>query len=113
MLVSRTAPLVAIALACSIPAASQTPSVRRPQAAAQGAPLAGLDAYITQAMRDWDVPGLAIAVVKDDSVVYARGFGVRELGRPDAVSVNTVFLAASTTKAFTAALMAVTHGVPA
>jgi len=110
MLVPRTALVVALALALAgpIPAASQSPPVRRPQApaAAPGAPLAGLDAYITQAMRDWEVPGLAIAVVKEDSVVFARGFGVRELGRPDAVSVNTVFIAASTTKAFTAALMA-------
>ncbi|MCX5729968.1 MAG: serine hydrolase, partial [Deltaproteobacteria bacterium] len=99
---------MALALAGPIPAASQTPSARRPQApaAAHSAPLSGLDAYITQAMRDWDVPGLAIAVVKDDSVVYAKGFGVRELGKPDAVSVNTVFIAASTTKTFTAALMA-------
>lgn len=110
MLGSRTALVVALALAFAgpVPAASQTPSARRPQApaAARSEPLAGLDAYITQALRDWEVPGLAIAVVKDDSVVYAKGFGVRELGQPDAVSVNTVFIAASTTKAFTAALMA-------
>ncbi len=67
--------------------------------------LRGLDTYIERAMRDWEVPGLAIAVVKDDSVVWARGFGVRELGRPDRVDEHTTFVAASTTKAFTAALM--------
>ena len=88
--------------------AAQNPQ-RRPQPAgalARTSPLAGFDAYVAQAMRDWDVPGLAVAVVKDDSVVYERGFGVRELGRPGAVDSNTVFIAASTTKAFTAALMA-------
>ena len=109
---SRSMPTLALGLAfvlaCAASAAAQNPP-RRPQpapAAALRAPLTGLDAYVTQAMRDWEVPGLAIAVVKDDSVVYATGFGVRELGRTDAVSANTVFLAASTTKAFTVALMA-------
>ena len=71
-------------------------------AQAQGGPLRGLDAYVEQAMRDWNVPGMAIAVVKDDSVVYARGFGVRTLGRPERVDEHTSFAIASTTKAFTA-----------
>lgn len=65
-------------------------------------PLRGLDQYIEQAMRDWNVPGLAIAIVKDDSVVYAKGFGVREIGKPGRVDQNTVFAVASNTKAFTA-----------
>ncbi|PYO86088.1 MAG: serine hydrolase, partial [Gemmatimonadetes bacterium] len=49
---------------------------------AQQQPLAGLDPYITQAIKDWRVPGLAIVVVKDDSVVFMKGYGVRELGKP-------------------------------
>jgi CubicO group peptidase (beta-lactamase class C family) len=77
----------------------------RAEAQAPPPALRGLDAYIQQAMRAWEVPGLAVAVVKDDSVVWARGFGVRELGRGDPVTPRTVFLAASTTKAFTAALL--------
>src|SRR5512136_102205 len=99
----RPALLLAFATALAAPAAAQNrPPRRAPQPpAAAAAPLAGLNAYITQAIRDWEVPGLAIAVVKDDSVVYARGFGVREIGKPDPVGVNTVFVAASTTKAFT------------
>jgi CubicO group peptidase (beta-lactamase class C family) len=44
-------------------------------AAAQGRPLDGFDAYVQGAMRDWHVPGMAIAIVKDDSVVYARERG--------------------------------------
>ncbi|MBA3894613.1 MAG: serine hydrolase, partial [Gemmatimonadales bacterium] len=53
-----------------------------PQVAfAQRGALRGLDSYIEKGMREWDIPGLAIAVVKDDSVVYARGFGVREVGK--------------------------------
>ncbi|HEU0013711.1 MAG TPA: serine hydrolase [Longimicrobium sp.] len=76
-----------------------------PAAAQRGDPLRGLDAYVTQAMKDWEVPGLALAVVKDDSVVFMRGFGVRTLGTGEAVDTHTSFSAASTTKAFTAAAL--------
>lgn len=72
---------------------------------AQRTALQGLDAEITHDMQAWQVPGLAIAIVKDDSVIYARGFGVRELGKPDPVDPRTVFAIGSTSKAFTAALM--------
>jgi CubicO group peptidase (beta-lactamase class C family) len=75
-------------------------------AGAQQGPLRGLDAYVEDAMRDWHVPGMALAVVKDDSVVYMRGFGVRELGRPERVDAHTSFAIASTTKAFTATAVA-------
>lgn len=75
-------------------------------ASAQQPPLNGLDPYITQAMKDWRVPGLAIVVVKNDSVVFIKGYGVRELGRPDPVTVHTRFGNMSTTKAFTAMLVA-------
>ncbi len=73
---------------------------------AQQQPLAGLDPYIAQAIKDWRVPGLAIVVVKDDSVVFIKGYGVRELGKPDPVTVHTRFGNMSTTKAFTAMLVA-------
>jgi len=71
-----------------------------PHAAAQS-PLAGFDAYVARGVKDWNVPGLAIAVVKDDSVVFAKGFGVRKLGTQDSVNAHTLFANASTTKAFT------------
>jgi CubicO group peptidase (beta-lactamase class C family) len=73
--------------------------------AAQKAPLAGLDAYVEHAMRDWNVPGLAIAIVRNDSVILAKGYGVRDIGKPGNVDANTVFAIASTTKAFTSASM--------
>ena len=63
--------------------------------------LENLDVYITNAMAEWDIPGLAIAVVKDDEIVFAKGFGVCELGKPDPVDENTIFAIASNTKAFT------------
>jgi len=66
-----------------------------------------LDQYITKAMTDWEVPGLAIAIVKDDRVVAAKGYGVRELGKPERVDGETLFDIASLTKSFTAAGAAV------
>ena len=73
---------------------------------AQAAPLDGLDAYIEKARNDWQVPGLAVVVVKDDGIVYAKGFGVREIGNPDRVDPDTVFAIGSATKAFTGAALA-------
>jgi len=67
----------------------------------------GFDAYAEKALRDWRAPGAAIAVVKNDSVVFARGYGVRELGKPDPVDANTIFGIASTTKAFTAGALGI------
>ena len=68
---------------------------------AQG-PLGDFDGYVAKAVKDWNVPGLAIAVVKDDSVVFAKGYGVRTIGSHDRVDTHTLFANASTTKAFTA-----------
>lgn len=74
-------------------------------AAAQQNPLAGLDKYIESAMEEWGVPGMAVAVVKDDEVIFARGFGVQELGGEEPVDEHTLFAIASTTKAFTVAAL--------
>jgi CubicO group peptidase (beta-lactamase class C family) len=64
------------------------------------------DNYVQQAVTGWHVPGLAITVVKDGKVVFAKGYGVRELGKPDKVDTQTIFAIASTTKAMTAACAA-------
>src|SRR6185312_612387 len=74
-------------------------------AGAAQAPLADLDSYVHGAMTQWKVPGLAIAVVKDGHVVMARGYGVRELGKPGRIDADTLFDIASNTKAFTAAAL--------
>ena len=65
-----------------------------------------LDAYFAAARSAWNVPGFAVAIVKDDAIVLAQGYGVREVGRPDAVDAHTLFAIASNTKAFTAAALA-------
>lgn len=80
-------------------------AVGAPHAWAQSTGLAGLDAYIEQAMEDWEIPGLAISVVRNDSVILARGYGEREAGTDAPVDEHTLFAIASTTKAFTVAAL--------
>ena len=77
-----------------------------PPAHAQDAPLNGFDDYVNKALRDWEVPGLAIAIVKDDRIVLAKGYGVRKLGDPTPVNERTLFAIGSSSKAFTAASVA-------
>ena len=66
-----------------------------------------IDRLASRAMTAFDVPGMAIGVVKDGAVVYARGHGVRELGRDGAIDTDTLFKVASNSKAFTAAALAI------
>lgn len=86
-------PLSVLALLLPVAAAAQSPASAAP---------AALDRYVQQVMGDFDVPGLALAVVKDGRVVAAKGYGVRTLGRPERVDAHTLFGIASNTKAFTA-----------
>ena len=97
----RGRPTILLLLSLVAPLALATPQSR----AATPAALQGLDAYVRQVMHDWHVPGLAIAVVKDGKVVLARGYGVRELGKPGKVDADTLFGIASNTKAFTVAAL--------
>jgi CubicO group peptidase (beta-lactamase class C family) len=66
-----------------------------------------LDAYVAKAVRDWQAPGLAIAVVKDGKVVFEKGYGLREVSKPAAFDTSTVSAIASTTKAMTAVAMGI------
>jgi CubicO group peptidase (beta-lactamase class C family) len=68
--------------------------------------LAALEAYAKTAQAQWGIPGMAIAIVKDDQVLYAKGFGVKRVGGTAPVGPDTVFEIGSTSKAFTAAVVA-------
>jgi CubicO group peptidase (beta-lactamase class C family) len=68
--------------------------------------LADFEKYAEQARTNWQVPGMAIAIVQDDKIVYAKGFGVKKIGTADKVDEHTIFQIGSTSKAFTAALVA-------
>jgi len=65
-----------------------------------------LDAYIKEGMQDWNIPGLAIAIVKDGQVVMMKGYGVRNLQTKEPVDENTLFMIASNSKLFTGTALA-------
>ena len=70
------------------------------------AAVAALPALAEKAMATSGIPGLVVGVVHDGKVVFAQGYGVRELGKPDKVDVNTVFQLASLSKAIGATVVA-------
>jgi len=65
-----------------------------------------LDNYIKQGMKDWNVPGLAIAIIKDGKIVMMKGYGVRNIETKEPVDENTLFMIASNSKLFTATALA-------
>ncbi len=73
---------------------------------AQQGPPADLDEYVARSIKTFEVPGMAVAIVKDGKVVLLKGYGVRKLGEATPVDENTLFGIGSNTKAFTAAALA-------
>ncbi|MBC7904130.1 MAG: serine hydrolase [Gemmatimonadaceae bacterium] len=65
-----------------------------------------LDAYVERALKEWQIPGAAVCIVKDGKVLVMKGYGVKETGKPDKVDENTLFMIGSNTKAFTGTAMA-------
>jgi len=85
--------LIVIALACSLDAAA--------------APPPGFEQRVENLRKEIGVPGMAIAIVEDDKVTLAKGFGVRKLGATETVDADTIFPTGSTGKAFTVADIAI------
>ncbi|MFI5160806.1 MAG: serine hydrolase [Sphingobacteriales bacterium] len=73
---------------------------------AQMAP-ADIDALVERTLKTFDVPGIAVAVVKDGKIVYAKGYGVASLATRKKVDENTLFGIASNSKAFTTAAIGI------
>src|ERR1043165_1161771 len=96
---TRTRALRLVLLSMMIVAAATTAYSQQP-------PSKDFDEYVNKAIKDWEVPGLAIAIVKNDQIVYAKGYGVRKLGDPTPVTPSTMFAIGSSSKAFTAASIA-------
>jgi CubicO group peptidase (beta-lactamase class C family) len=67
--------------------------------------LQDFDGYVESARSTFNVPGIAVAIVKDGKVVFEQGYGLREVGKPEKVDAHTLFAIASNTKAFTAAAL--------
>ena len=68
--------------------------------------LGELKQFVENARKELDVPGVAIGIVQDGKVVFADGFGLRALGKPDKVDGDTLFMIASNTKAMTTLMLA-------
>ncbi len=66
-------------------------------------PLAGFDEWVESIRKDWKIPGIAVAIVKGDQIVLAKGYGLRNVEKNLPVTENTLFAIGSNTKAFTAA----------
>lgn len=64
-----------------------------------------IDQFAEKAIEQWSVPGLAMAIVKDGEVLFAKGYGLREIETDQAVDEDTLFCIASNSKAFTAAAL--------
>lgn len=65
-----------------------------------------LDAYYAKALKDWDVPGMSVAIVKDGNIIFSKGYGVKEAGKTEPVDANTLYAIASNSKAFTTTAIA-------
>lgn len=65
-----------------------------------------LNSYIERGMKQWQIPGLSIAIVKDGKVVLMKGYGVKEFGKEEKVDENTLFIIASNSKLFTGTSLA-------
>jgi CubicO group peptidase (beta-lactamase class C family) len=75
-------------------------SLQQPQA--QNIQLDSLESYIPKLMEDFEVTGLAIGIVRNDSVLYTKGFGTRQTNKDLPVDANTIFGIGSISKSFTA-----------
>jgi CubicO group peptidase (beta-lactamase class C family) len=95
------------AFAPALSAGAQSPKAAQQKAAQErAAEIKELDAFVTKGVKDWSIPGLSVSIVKNDSVIFAKGYGVRTLGTAGAVDDQTLFGIMSTTKAFTAMSLA-------
>lgn len=66
-----------------------------------------IEQWIDNALKEWNVPGAAVAIVEGDTLILARGYGVINLESGAKVNEDTIFQLASITKAFTAAAIGV------
>jgi len=101
----RTPMLARLGSACLLLGATTSAAQSTVNRATRADPTAALDAYFAKAITEWGVPGMSVAIVRNDSIVFARGYGVREFGKPGAVDDQTLFAIGSSSKPFTVALL--------
>jgi CubicO group peptidase (beta-lactamase class C family) len=69
--------------------------------------ITAFDNYLQKAMQVWQIPGMSVAIVQNNEIVFTKGYGVRETGSSKMVDTKTLFSCASTTKAMTAVCMGI------
>ena len=82
--------------------AQPAPAQKGAQGIDVSARMDGFDSYMEKVLRDWNAPGIAIGIVKDDKLVFSKGYGYRDYGRKLPFTSNTLFQIASNSKLFTA-----------
>jgi len=100
MLLKNALFLIIAAIALILAAGCTQPAMENASAAGK---LDGFDTFVTQKMADYEVPGAVVGIVENDTVVYLKGYGVRELGKPETVDPDTRFQIASVSKYVTGA----------
>ncbi len=98
----RLLAITALLLASLFALPAQTDTAARSQ---RDAIYDNIDSYARKVRKDWNIPGYALAVIKDGEVVLAKGYGEKMRGKKNPVDANTVFQIGSVSKSFTAALM--------
>ncbi|GAA4032708.1 serine hydrolase [Hymenobacter glaciei] len=93
-------PLFFLAALASV-AAFVTPAYAQTASSGNAFVRDSLASYVQRGLKLWNIPGLAVTVVKDGQVVVSQGFGVKAMGKSEPVDGNTLFLIASNSKLFT------------
>jgi CubicO group peptidase (beta-lactamase class C family) len=102
--------IIVVALTLNLPNTAKAAEPSKTKATIEGRVqelIPDIEAYITSGMKGFDVPGLAIGIVANNRLIYAKGFGVRSKSNALPVDTRTVFQIGSTTKAFLTATMAI------
>src|SRR5258708_37229286 len=89
------------ALIASIPSGAQEKAKKGAPTAVAKPGLGDFDDFVNQALKDWKVPGVAVAVVQGDKVILLKGYGYRDVEKQLPVTPNTLFGIGSITKSFT------------
>jgi len=81
-------------------------TIKRPDKEKLKKILSDFEEYAKKGMQDWQIPGMAIAIVQEDQVIYSQAFGTKTAGKNEPVTTHTIFQIGSTSKAFTSTLAA-------
>ena len=91
--------VLAFALTAPLRAQNKTGEVKSADVAKK---LQGFDSFMEKTLKDWNAPGIGVGIVIDDKLVFAKGYGYRDVAKKLPITSHTLFPIASNTKLFTA-----------